>query len=285
MKFANLSGRAVLVDDAGRAVDVEQASGGQFGPEPAEVYPRWAQFSAWAASADLSGAQAQEFDAADLGSPSPAPRQVFAIGLNYGSHAEESGFETPDQLPPVFTKYQSSLSGPVTTVELPKDGTTDWEVELTVVIGQGGHAISAEDAWEHVAGLTVAQDLSERVTQLQGPAPQFGFGKSFPGFCPVGPWLVTPEELPEKDALDLSCAIDGKTMQSGNTRDMLFSVAQLIEGLSRVVTLCPGDLILTGTPDGIGMSRDPKRFLQDGEVLTSRIEGIGELRQTFVAGQ
>lgn len=283
MKIANVSGRAALITPEGRAVDVERASDGAFGPELPGLYERWPEFLAWSSSADLTSMDAEPVSEETLGSPSPQPRQVLAIGLNYSAHAAESGFEQPEKLPPVFTKFVSALTGPYTTVELPDGGHTDWEVELTVVIGTGGHEIKAEDAWEHVAGLTAAQDLSERITQLQGPAPQFGLGKSFPGFLPVGPYLVTPDEVSDRDAIGLSCDIDGETMQSGNTRDLIFPVAELIEGLSRVVTLHPGDLILTGTPDGIGNGRTPQRFLQDGEVLTSRIDGIGELRQTFVS--
>ena len=285
MKLANVSGRAALITADGTAVDIERASDGVFGPDLPSVYERWAEFLDWSGTADWSCAPSQEFTEQSLGSPSPRPRQILAIGLNYSAHAAESGFEQPEKLPPVFTKFVSALTGPCTTVELPEGGHTDWEVELTVVIGKQGHRVAAADAWDHVAGVTAAQDLSERVTQLEGPAPQFGFGKSFPGFLPVGPYLVTPDELPDRDAVDLSCDIDGEVMQSGNTRDLIFPVAELIEGLSRVVTLYPGDLILTGTPDGIGAGRTPQRFLQDGEVLTSRIAGIGELRQTFVASK
>ncbi|KIC70127.1 fumarylacetoacetate hydrolase family protein [Kocuria rhizophila] len=285
MKIANVSGRAALITADGRAVDIERASYGAYGPDLPSVYERWAEFLDWSGNADWSSAPAQEFTEHSLGSPSPQPRQILAIGLNYSAHAAESGFEQPDTLPPVFTKFVSALTGPYTTVELPEGGHTDWEVELTVVIGKEAHRVAAADAWDHVAGVTVAQDLSERITQLDGPAPQFGFGKSFPGFLPVGPYLVTADELPDRDAVDLSCDIDGEVVQSGNTRDLIFPVAQLIEGLSRVVTLYPGDLIITGTPDGIGAGRTPQRFLQDGEVLTSRIAGIGELRQTFVAAK
>ncbi|WP_129358484.1 MULTISPECIES: fumarylacetoacetate hydrolase family protein [Micrococcaceae] len=281
MKIANLSNRVVLIDSKGRAVDVERASSGKFGPAAQDIYTHWSEFSAWAGRTDISSITATDYEATELGSPTPEPRQIFAIGLNYSEHANESGFQEPDKLPPIFTKYVSAMTGPVSSVELPRDGNTDWEVELTVVIGKEAHLVSKDQAWDYVAGLTAAQDLSERITQTNGPAPQFGFGKSFPGFLPVGPYVVTPDEFPDRDAISLSCEIDGETMQAGNTRDLIFSVAQLIEGISQVVTLYPGDLILTGTPAGIGNGRNPPRFLQAGEVLTSRIEGIGELQQSF----
>lgn len=281
MRIANLSGRLVLVRPDGTAVDVERASAGRFASEPQRIYERWAEFAEWAADADLPNGVA--FDPAELGSPAPAPRQVLAIGLNYRAHAGESGFEVPDRTPPVFTKYVSSISGPVTTVRLPEGGHTDWEVELVAVIGTAAYRVAEADAWSHVAGLAVGQDLSERITQLDGPAPQFSLGKSFPGFAPVGPWLVTPDELADPDDLELGCAINGEEVQKGRTRDLIFPVPALIAKLSAVLPLLPGDVIFTGTPAGVGQGRDPQRFLSPGDVLVSHVEGIGELRQTFTA--
>lgn len=280
MRIANLSGRLALVAD-GRAVDVEQASGGLFPADPQAVYERWEEFRGWAAAAELpSGVP---FEAGELGSPVPAPRQTLAIGLNYRDHAAESGFVAPEGLPPVFTKYVTSISGPVTEVKLPPGGHTDWEVELVAVIGRRAERVPEADAWGHVAGLAVGQDISERVAQLAGPAPQFSLGKSFPGFAPIGPWLVTPEEFDNPDDLELSCAVNGEEVQKGRTRDLIFSVPALIAGLSAVLPLLPGDVIFTGTPAGVGLGRDPQRFLAAGDELVSSVEGIGELRQTFVA--
>lgn len=278
MKIANLSGRLVLIKD-GKAVDVALASGGLFPADPQAVYERWAEFRAWAAAVEDEGVA---FDPADLGSPAPAPRQVLAIGLNYSAHAAESGFQVPDDLPPVFTKYASAITGPITTVELPEGGHTDWEVELVVVIGSRAH--KAEASWEHVAGLAVGQDISERITQMVGPAPQFSLGKSFPGFAPIGPWLVTPDELDNPDDLELRSSINGEEMQKGRTSDLIFSVPALIARLSAVLPLLPGDVIFTGTPAGVGLGRTPQRWLAPGDELVSSIEGIGELRQTFVQG-
>jgi 2-keto-4-pentenoate hydratase/2-oxohepta-3-ene-1,7-dioic acid hydratase in catechol pathway len=135
-----------------------------------------------------------------------------------------------------------------------------------------------------VAGLCVGQDISERITQMQSSAPQFGLGKSFPGFAPMGPWLVTPEEFVNPDDLELGCSINGEEVQKGRTGDLIFSVPSLISKLSAVLPLLPGDVIFTGTPAGVGLGRTPQRFLADGEELVSHIEGIGELHQTFYAG-
>ncbi|MFD4559874.1 fumarylacetoacetate hydrolase family protein [Streptomyces sp. NPDC058469] len=280
MRIANLSGRLVLVVD-GMAVDVERASAGRFAADPQAVYPRWAEFRAWAEQTDLP--PGAHFVPEELGAPAPSPEQLFAIGLNYRDHASESGFAAPEGLPPVFTKFNSSISGPVTAVTLPAGGHTDWEVELVVVIGVRAFEVSESAAWSHVAGLTVGQDISERIGQLAGPAPQFGLGKSHPGFTPMGPWLVTPDEFEDPDDLELRCTVNGEELQKGRTRDLIFSVPALIAGLSAVLPLLPGDVIFTGTPAGVGLGRNPQRWLTPGDELVSTIEGIGELRQRFVA--
>ncbi|MFE3204860.1 fumarylacetoacetate hydrolase family protein [Embleya sp. NPDC055664] len=279
MRIANLSGRLALIVD-GKAVDVERSSNGRFSADPQAVYERWEEFCTWAAG-DLPAGVA--FEHGELGAPAPAPRQTLAIGLNYRDHAAESGFTVPEQLPPVFTKFATSISGPVTEVKLPANGHTDWEVELVAVIGRRAHGVREEDAWSHVAGLTVGQDISERVIQLAGPAPQFSLGKSYPGFAPMGPWLVTPDEFDNPDDLELRCAINGEQVQKGRTRDLIFSVPTLVARLSAVLPLLPGDVIFTGTPAGVGLGRNPQRWLAAGDELVSTIEGIGELRQTFVA--
>lgn len=281
MRLANINGRAALVTGSFSAVDVHELSDGKFGPSLPAVYDDWDTFRAWAADRDPEGGTT--FAPASLGAPSPEPRQIFAIGLNYSDHAAESGFDAPTDLPPVFPKYVSSLTGPVTKVVLPEGGNTDWEVELVVVIGREAHRVSEDEAWDHVAGVTVGNDISERVVQLRGPAPQFGLGKSFPGFSPTGPWLVTTDELVDRDDLRLTTVLDGEVLQDGRTSQLIFPVARLIAELSRVVTLYPGDLIFSGTPAGVGVGRDPKRFIEPGQTMVSTIEGIGELRQRFVA--
>ncbi|WP_059007599.1 fumarylacetoacetate hydrolase family protein [Streptomyces specialis] len=281
MRIANVSGRLALLRADGTAVDVERASGGLFGADPQVVYERWEEFRAWAAGAELP--EGEPFAAEALGSPVPAPRQVLAVGLNYRAHAAESGFAVPEGLPPVFTKFVTAITGPVTEVTLPEGGNTDWEVELVAVIGTRGHRVAEADAWSHVAGLAVGQDLSERVAQLAGPAPQFSLGKSHPGFAPIGPWLVTPDEFDNPDDLELGCSVNGEEVQKGRTGDLILSLPVLIARLSAVVPLLPGDVIFTGTPAGVGLGRTPQRFLAPGDELVSHIEGIGELRQTFTA--
>jgi 2,4-didehydro-3-deoxy-L-rhamnonate hydrolase len=284
VRIANLAGRLVLVTPDGTgAVDVERASGGQFGPDPQPVYDRWPEFTAWAATASLSAAT--PFATADLGAPAPAPRQVLAIGLNYAEHAAESGFAVPEEPTVMFTKWPSCLTGPVSEVELPDGGHTDWEVELVAVIGRRAFRISAADAWDHVAGLTAGQDISERILQGAGPSPQFSLAKSLPGFGPTGPWLVSPDEFDNPDDLALGCSVNGKQMQQGHTRDLIFSVPAMLAALSRRLPLLPGDVIFTGTPSGVGMGRSPQVWLAPGDELVSSIEGIGELRQRFTAAQ
>ena len=280
MRIGNLDGRLVIVTGAG-AIDVERASGGRFGADPQAVYQRWAEFAAWAGSSAGAGAAAP-YDAARLGAPVPAPRQSFGIGLNYRDHAEESGFGVPDQ-PSVFTKFPSCITGPDTEVVLPPGGHTDWEVELVAVIGAEAWRAAEADGWRHVAGLCVGQDLSERITQMASKPPQFSLGKSFPGFGPTGPWLVTPDEFADPDDLELGCAINGEEVQKSRTSHLIISVPQLVARLSAITRLLPGDIIFTGTPAGVGQGRSPQRWLAPGDELVSYVEGIGELRQRFVA--
>lgn len=242
------------------------------------AYAEWPAFARWARTVDDTAAVS--FRRADLRAPVPRPPQIFAIGINYRDHADEAGYP-PDTLPVTFTKFVSSLTGPDADVVLPA-GDVDWEVELVVVIGTGGHEIGRDDAWDHVAGVTVGQDLSERVGQLEGSRPQFSLGKSHPGFSPTGPWVVTLDELPDPSDLRISCALDGETMQDSRTSRMIYDIPELIVRLSAVVTLLPGDIIFTGTPSGVGNARSPKRFIRPGETLVSRIEGVGELATRFV---
>lgn len=277
MRIANVAGRLAL--GAGdQWIDVANASGGEFSADPMAVYERWDAFRAWAATVDESAVSAHAITGA-LENPVPAPRQLIAIGLNYREHAIESNLDIPEH-PVVFAKFQSSLTGPDSTVELPSDG-IDWEVELVVVIGKEASNVAAADAWDHVAGLTIGQDLSWRAVQTRGPAPQFSIGKSYPGFSPVGPVVVTPDEFADRDDLAISCALDGEVLQDGRTADLIFSVAELVHRLSGSLTLFPGDLIFTGTPKGVGMGRTPKRFLVPG-TLVSTVEGIGDLSITLV---
>lgn len=284
MRIANVGGRAILVKDD-RNIDVHAASAGRFGPDLVGVHENWAFFQAWASGVvDDDGLVAEAGPGTGaLGAPSPRPRQVFAIGLNYAHHAEESGFTAPEA-PVVFTKFPSCIVGPEHALHLPR-GNVDWEAELVVVIGVHSHRIAREQAWGVVAGLTVGQDLSERVLQRSGPAPQFGLAKSFPGFGPTGPVLVTPEELGDPDDLLITCELNGEIVQQARTSQMLFPVPvpALVAWISHVTPLYPGDLIFTGTPSGIGMSRTPARFLAKGDHLVTSIDGIGSMTQRVLA--
>jgi 2-keto-4-pentenoate hydratase/2-oxohepta-3-ene-1,7-dioic acid hydratase in catechol pathway len=275
MRLANLDGRAVLIVDGG-ALDVETASGGRYGPDPQALFDDWGGFRDWAATASRDAAP---FDIAALGAPVPRPRQVIAIGVNYTEHAAEAGYPD-DSMPITFTKFPSSIVGGDHVVRLPS-GNVDWEVELVIAIATEAHDVARGSAWEHIAGVTIGQDLSERVVQNEGSRPQYSLGKSFTGFGPTGPWLVTPDELPDRDDLAISCTLGGETMQSGRTSAMIYSVPILIERLSAIITLYPGDIVFTGTPAGVGNARTPKRFIQPGEVLVSSIEGVGELTTRF----
>jgi 2,4-diketo-3-deoxy-L-fuconate hydrolase len=280
VRIANIAGRLALVT-GDTAVDVEEASGGDFGPDPQSVYERWQAFTAWAAAATLPAGD--PFEITDLGSPAPAPRQVLAIGLNYREHAAESGFAVPDGEPPVFTKFSSCIIGPRGDITLPPGGHTDWEVELVAVIGVHAYQVPVQDALSYVAGYAVGQDISERRLQMAATPPQFSLGKSLPGFGPIGPWLVTLDEFGDPNDLELGCAIDGEQVQLARTADLIFSVPALVSKLSATMPLLPGDVIFTGTPSGVGLGRTPPRWLADGEVLVSHIEGIGELRHRFIA--
>jgi 2,4-diketo-3-deoxy-L-fuconate hydrolase len=280
MRFGNLSGRLTLFTEGG-AVDVAHASDGRFSFDPQAIYDVWDEFIDWARAVDQ--VDAADFHPTELKAPVPAPAQVFAIGLNNREHAAESNLAVSETFPPVFTKFRTAISGPITTVVLPPGGHVDWEVELVVVIGRRAEKVSAADAWSHVAGLTAGQDISERITQLAGSAPQFSLGKSFPGFAPMGPWVVTVDEFDDPDDIALQCSVGEEIVQDGRTSDDLLGVPALIEGLSGVAPLLPGDIIFCGTPDGVGIGRNPQRFLQPGEVLVSKVSGIGELCQTFIS--
>ncbi len=280
MRIVNAAGRLGLVTADG-VVDVATASGNRFSSEVQDVYGHWSDFCAWAAG--VSDGQAEPLDEARLGSPAPQPRQVFAIGLNYLDHAEEAGLDSSTDAMVVFTKFPSSITGPFATVELP-EGSVDFEAELVVVMGKRAHRIAAADAWNHVAGLTIGQDLSEREMQLRPPTPQFNMGKSFPGFAPMGPALITVDEFNDPDDLEIGCTLNGTPMQLSRTKLMIFPVPEIIARLSATVPLSPGDVIFTGTPAGIGFAREPKVLLQPHDELVTSIETIGSIRTRFTAG-
>jgi 2,4-diketo-3-deoxy-L-fuconate hydrolase len=274
MRLANVSGRATLLTTGG-VIDVAEASGGRFGPGIQALYAEWDAFRAWAADTAPAGVTPSATDPArGAGSPAPAPIQVFGIGRNYREHAAETGSEV-SEIPATFTKYPTCLTGDEAEVALPS-GQVDWEVELVVVIGTRAQHVAEADGWRHVAGVTIGQDLSERRVQFAAGS-QFSLGKSYPGFGPMGPVLVTPDELARPDDLAIGCQVNGETVQESRTSEMVFSVPRLVAELSAIVPLLPGDVIFTGTPAGVGFARQPPRFLAPGDVIISTIEGIGTL--------
>jgi 2-keto-4-pentenoate hydratase/2-oxohepta-3-ene-1,7-dioic acid hydratase in catechol pathway len=216
-----------------------------------------------------------------LGPPVGGVGKFIGIGLNYADHAAEAGL-TPPPEPIVFMKATSSIIGPNDTVSLPRGSEkSDWEVELGAVIGRRAKYVSEPEALAHVAGYCIVNDISERAFQAERSG-QWTKGKSCDTFGPVGPWLVTPEEAGDPQALDLHLDVNGERMQAGNSRAMIFSVARIIAYLSEMMTLHPGDIIATGTPPGVGMGMSPPRFLRDGDEMMLEITGLGRQRQRVV---
>ena len=206
---------------------------------------------------------------------------VLGIGLNYADHAAEAGLKAPGQ-PIVFNKHNGAISGPNDDIWLPPGAQKlDWEVELGIVIGERAFHVSEADALQHVAGFCLVNDVSERACQMELEG-QWVKGKSYPTHCPIGPWLVTPDELGDPQDVDLWLAVNGERRQAGNTRTMIFGVAHIVSYLSRFMALQPGDVIPTGTPPGVGMGMKPPTYLKAGDVVTLGGRGLGEQRQVVV---
>lgn len=217
-----------------------------------------------------------------LGTPLSGVGKIVAVGLNYHDHAREAGLPVPVE-PVLFPKWTSCLSGPNDPIVPPADAAKlDWEVELAVVIGRRARQIAVADSLGYVAGYCVANDVSERAYQLERGGGQWGKGKGLDTFGPVGPWLVTTDECPDPQRLDLWLKVNGEVMQQGNSAHMIFSCAELVSYCSRMMTLEPGDIILTGTPPGVGMGRQPPRFLRPGDIVELGISGLGSQRQEVV---
>lgn len=207
--------------------------------------------------------------------------KLIGVGLNYRQHAIESGMAAPTE-PVLFTKAITSISGPFDDVVIPASSQkTDWEVELAVVIGQPCKNLPESKALDHVAGYAIMNDVSERAYQLEGTG-QWLKGKSLDTFAPFGPWLVTTDEIPDPQNLRLWLSVNDEVMQDSNTSDMLFPVSHLVSYISRYMTLLPGDVIATGTPEGVGMGKEPQRYLREGDVMVLGVEGLGEQRQRVV---
>ena len=239
---------------------------------------------------DASLARLAAIDPASLPAVDPATRigpclprigHFIAIGLNYADHAAEAGMPVPAE-PVVFTKAPSCLNGPNDDVVLPRGSEkSDWEVELAVVIGKRAVDVSEDEAFDHVAGYCICNDVSERAFQIERGG-QWVKGKSAPTFGPLGPWLVTRDEIADPQSLAMFLDVNGERMQTGTTATMVFAVRTLVSYLSRFMALEPGDVITTGTPPGVGMGKKPQRFLKSGDVMHLGIEGLGEQTQRVV---
>jgi len=275
-RLAAIQDRAVLIADGG-VFDLERHSGGRFSADPMAALARHSELHQVTAS--LPDTADAPLDAAALGVCVPRPQKVFGVGLNYRSHAVESGMELPSA-PLVFTKFPSCLVGPTSDVVL-YGPTTDWEAELVVVIGTRARDIAAADAWRAVAGLTCGQDISERTTQFASKPPHFDLGKSYDTYGPIGPAVVSLDQFANPADLAISCDINGERRQDARTSDLIFDIPQLIAYLSAICTLEPGDLIFTGTPSGVGAMSGT--FLKAGDTITTTLESIGTLTNRCVA--
>ena len=271
-KLANIGGRAALVEGE-KYYDLETISNGDFDKNTTNALKNLNGLKAL--NSKLSKAKPSGIlKDAKIDAPVSAPKNCYAVGLNYRNHAEEAGMDIPSS-PMVFTKHTTCLVGPNANIEMRSDH-VDYEAELVAVIGIPGKDISEDKAWDHVAGLCVGQDVSDRTVQFSSKPPQFNLGKSFDTFGPMGPYLVSPDALKDKDSLHIECKVNEEIRQKDNTNDLIFNVPSIISYLSEIVTLNTGDIIFTGTPGGVGVMEG--KFLKEGDVVTTSIEGIGALK-------
>jgi 2,4-diketo-3-deoxy-L-fuconate hydrolase len=271
-RFANVDGRSALVDSDGRWFDASRVTGGTIPVDPMDAWRHLDELHG-AADVIIGAAPDGNLSDVDVRPPIPAPKSVFAVGLNYQSHADESKMKVPDS-PLIFTKFPSCLAGPTDSVIL-GGATDDYEAELVVVIGRGGRNIRRDDAWSHVGGLTAGQDISDRALQFAAEPPHFDLGKSRDTYGPIGPVVVSTDSFADPDDLLITCDVNGERRQEDRTSNLIFDIPALVSYLSGILTLSPGDLIFTGTPEGVGAAS--LRFLVDGDVITTTIEGIGTL--------
>jgi acylpyruvate hydrolase len=237
----------------------------------------------WEKAASGNGTERSALQDVDLAPVVSRPEKIICVGLNYRDHAAEAGGEPP-AFPALFGKYARSLIGPYDVLQLPGNSDkVDWEVELGVIIGKDCRFVDEAGALEAIAGYTVINDVSMRDWQRR--TTQYLQGKTFEGSTPIGPWLVTADELGDGSGLEIKCSVDGEVRQRASTSDMVFSPAEIVSYVSQIITLVPGDVISTGTPSGVGAARRPPVFLQDGNVLESVVAGVGELRNRCVNGR
>ena len=274
-KLGSNSGRAIFIKDD-KYYDVNTISNGDISSNSVEALSDTEKLSQL--YINLSDYE----PCGDIGDinldPPIIPTNVFAVGLNYKKHAEESNLEIPP-FPMIFTKHSTCISGPKSDICMKSD-MVDYEAELVFVIGKGGKDISKEDAWDHVAGLCVGQDISDRPVQFHATPPQFNLGKSFDTFGPIGPYLVSTDLFDNKESLKLQCWVNDELRQETLTNDLIFDIPYLISYISEFITLNTGDVIFTGTPEGVGATQG--KFLKDGDILKTSIEGIGTLENKCV---
>jgi 2,4-diketo-3-deoxy-L-fuconate hydrolase len=270
-RLANVDNRAALVE-GDSYYDIATISGQSLGPDPMEVIASQEELHELAGRLGSFEPTGLLFDV-ELGPPVPRPRNSFAVGLNYQSHVNEADMDAP-QAPLVFTKFPSCIVGPTADIEL-RCESADYEAEVVVVIGLRGRDIPPQEAWEHVAGVTVGQDISDRALQFAAKPPHFDLGKSRDTYGPIGPVLVSPDLVASRDDIGITCDVNGERRQTGSTASLIFDVPTLINYISTVVTLEPGDLIFTGTPEGVGALQG--KFLAPGDTISTTIDGIGTL--------
>jgi 2,4-diketo-3-deoxy-L-fuconate hydrolase len=271
-RFANVEGRSALVDSDGRWFDAANVSRGVISSDPMSAWLRLDELHRAAAAIPGASPEGTIRDSR-MRPPIPSPRSVFAVGLNYRSHAEESKMRLPEA-PLIFAKFPSCLTGSTDSVIL-GGSTDDYEAELVVVIGRGGRAIRREDAWSHVGGLTIGQDISDRALQFAAEPAHFDLGKSRDTYGPIGPFVVSTDAFADPGDLLIACDINGERRQEDRTSNLIFDIPTLVSYLSSILTLSPGDLIFTATPEGVGAAS--LRFLGDGDLITTTIEGIGTM--------
>jgi 2,4-didehydro-3-deoxy-L-rhamnonate hydrolase len=275
-KLGSVNGRAVLVK-MNNFYDLEEISEGSLSHDSTDALfdlEKLDELNKKLDSFEPSG----NLEGINFDPPVSSPKNCYAVGLNYRNHAEEAGMTIPE-VPMVFTKHTSCLVGPTSEVQMRSDY-VDYEAELVVVIGLSGKDISKKDAWNHVAGLCVGQDISDRPAQFTSTPPMFNLGKSFDTFGPMGPFLVSTELLEDKENLKIECSINDEIRQEDNTSNLIFGISDIIAYLSEIVSLKTGDVIFTGTPGGVGISQG--KFLKDGDIITTSIEGLGTLTNKCV---
>jgi 2,4-didehydro-3-deoxy-L-rhamnonate hydrolase len=286
MRLANYDGRSsiAVVSSDGRdhVIDVESASNGVLTPDPMVLcdlanHDSLADIAAAADPTDWPVLRPELLKA-----PVPRPPKGFGVALNYRQHAIESGLTMPTE-PHLFGKMENCVCGPYDEIVVPAGREmVDYEAELVIVFGRRCSGATTTEAWSFLSGVTCGQDISDRGEQFRQPVRQFTIAKTYDTFGPIGPFLVTPDELPDRDALDLEGRVSGSVMQRSNTSDLIFDVPALVVWLSRFITFQPGDLVWTGTPSGVGEAQKPPRFLCAGDVVETEIGGIGLMRNPVV---